>query len=182
MLKQKRNLNIKNKFKKIQNKFEKRRKIISKIKRKIKNKSFFLNPNFQKLFIERTSLFPSKKIDIRVTPNNVFCTLKDLTNNKILNIGSAGKYKTKTSKKTLKFSVKVIIEAFLNEIKKELKTKTLLINLTGPIKLRKKILEQISKSIKKSSITINADNKKCFNGCRPKKKRRKKRKGLKVFK
>jgi ribosomal protein S11 len=121
-------------------------------------------------------------LDVRITPNNVFCTLKNLINNKILKVGSAGKYKVKTSKKTLKFSSKIIVGFFLDEIKQELNTKTLLINLTGPIRLRKTILEQIIKQVRKSSLTINVNNKKCFNGCRPKKKRRKKQKGLRLFK
>lgn len=182
MLKQKKNLNIKNKFKKVRNKFGEPNKLISKLRRVFRNKPYFLNSNFQEILKTQNSFALSKKLDIRITPNNVFCTLKNLSNNKIIKVGSSGKYKIKTSKKTLKFSCKVIVGFFLDEIKQDLVAKTLLINLTGPIRLRKVILEQVVKHIRKSSVTINVNNKKCFNGCRPKKKRRKKQKGLRLFK
>jgi ribosomal protein S11 len=182
MLKQKKNLNIKNKFKKSRNKVNESTKLVSKLRRVFKNKSYFINSNFQEILnIQNSSVF-SKKIDIRITPNNVFCTLKNFISNKTIKIGSSGKYKIKTSKKTLKFSCKVIVGLFLDEIKQELNSKNLILNLTGPIRLRKTILEQVLKHLRKNSITINVNQKKCFNGCRPKKKRRKKQKGLRLFK
>ena len=63
-----------------------------------------------------------------------------------------------------------------------LERKKILVNLTGPISLRKSLIEQVTKYIKRNSITININQKKCFNGCRPPKKRRKKQKGLRLFK
>ena len=114
--------------------------------------------------------------------NNVFCTLKNCFNNKTIQVGSAGKYKVKTSKKTLKFSCKIIVGFFLREIRQDLSSKKILINLTGPITLRKSLIEQVTKSIKGNSVTLNVNQKKCFNGCRPPKKRRKKQKGLRLFK
>ena len=181
MLKQKKNLNTKYKFnsnfqKKGSNKIYRLRKIF-------KNKSYFVNPTFQEIANndKNTYLF-SKKIDIRVTPNNVFCTLKNCFNNKTIKIGSAGKYKVKTSKKTLKYSCKIIVGFFLKEIRQDINSKKILVNMTGPINLRKSIIEQITKYIERNSITLNVNQKKCFNGCRPPKKRRKKQKGLRLFK
>jgi ribosomal protein S11 len=185
MLKQRKNSNTKNKF---GSNFQKRsgirqNKIAYKLRKIFKNKAYFINPTFQEVSINnQNSYLFSKKIDIRVTPNNVFCTLKNCFNNKTIKVGSAGKYKVKTSKKTLKFSCKIIVGFFLREIRQDLNSKKILINLTGPITLRKSLIEQVTKSIKKNSITLNVNQKKCFNGCRPPKKRRKKQKGLRLFK
>lgn len=185
MLKQKKNLNFKNKFSSnFQRKNNsKQNRIVYRLRKIFKNKSYFVNPTFQEIANnnKNTYLF-SKKIDIRVTPNNVFCTLKNCFNNKTIKIGSAGKYKVKTSKKTLKYSCKIIVGFFLKEIKQDINSKKILVNITGPINLRKSIIEQITKYIKRNSITLNVNQKKCFNGCRPPKKRRKKQKGLRLFK
>ena len=49
--------------------------------------------------------------------------------------------------------------------------------------MKKPLLKQIVEQIGvKTAITINVMPKKCFNGCRPKKKRRKKQRGLRIFK
>jgi len=52
------------------------------------------------------------------------------------------------------------------------------VTIIGPIKFRKKILGQCKEYTKKKNrnIIFNIKNKKCFNGCRPPKKKRKKRK------
>lgn len=183
--KTKKNLNIKKKSKSL--KFWSKNKLrVSKIKlrsRKIfKNKPYIINPYFQKINVESISSTFSKKISIKVTPNNVFCTLKNITKEKTIKIGSSGKYNVKTSKKTLRYSTKIIVGSFLEEIKNELQTKKLIVDLIGPIRIRKAILKQLSKYIRKSSTILNVQDKKCFNGCRPPKKRRKKQKGLRIFK
>lgn len=185
MLKQKKNLSIKKNPKFSKPWFEKKSKSLKSktIYRKRKNfkkKSYFLNPHFQEI-INTKSIY-QKKINIRITPNNVFCTLKNTQRNKTLKVASSGKYKIKTSKKTLSYSTKNIISTFLEEIKKLSPDKRLLINLIGPTRIRKNVLKQISKYLKKKSIIINVEDKKCFNGCRPKKKKRKKQKGLRIFK
>jgi ribosomal protein S11 len=184
MLKQKKNLNIKkanffknwSKKKIIQNKTKLRARKI------FKNKPYVINPSFQHFVTNKEINRFYKKISIRITPNNVFCTLKNINKNKTIKIGSSGKYKVKTSKKTLRYSTKVVVESFLEEIKSELSSKRIIINLIAPIRIRKTVLKQLSKYTRKNSIIINVDNKKCFNGCRPPKKRRKKQKGLRVFK
>jgi len=128
-----------------------------------------------------------KRINIRVTSNNVFCTLVDVLRNKTLVLGSSGKYSVKTSKKTLKFSSRVILESFFEEIKKRLKGQQIIINIVSPLKLRKKIfwffVNKLRKEIKLIRKCIfNIESKKAFNGCKVSKQKRKKRKGLRIFK
>jgi ribosomal protein S11 len=153
-------------------------------KRKIfKNKLQTLNPTFQQLVTSKKfkKIFP-KRLNIRITSNNVFCTLKNIKEKKILFVGSSGIYKVKTSKKTLRYSTKVIVGYFLKKIKKGLNSKRFFVNIIAPIRIRKAVIKQLAKFFKKSSLIVNAENKKCFNGCRPKKKKRKKQKGLRIFK
>lgn len=186
MLKPKKNLNIKknSKFlkpwlgKKVKN-TKIKAKSIFRIRKILKKKSYFLNPSFQEII--NTKNVYSKRINIRITPNNIFCTLKN-NKKKTLKVASSGKYKIKTSRKTLKYSTKNVVSAFLEEIKKLAIDKRILVNLIGPTRIRKSVLEQISKHFRKRSLIINVKDKKCFNGCRPPKKKRKKQKGLRIFK
>lgn len=152
------------------------------IRRIFKNKSYTANSSFKILNNSKFESIFYKKLNIRVTPNNIFCTLKNISTNEIINVGSAGKYKIKTSKKTLRYSSKIIVEHFLEETKDEMKNRNIIINIIGPIRIRKAILKQLSKYISNCATLVNVDNKKCFNGCRPPKKRRKKQKGLRIFK
>lgn len=185
MLKQKKNLIIKNNQNEnmsVEKKVNQQNKITFRLRKIFKNKPYFINPINQELMnLSNNKLF-SKKLNIRVTPNNIFCNLKNTPTNKTIKVGSSGKYKVKTSKKTLRFSCKIVLGFFLEEIKQEIKTKETLINLTAPIKLRKTILEQVAKYTQQSSVILNFNQKKCFNGCRPQKKKRKKQKGLRLFK
>jgi len=188
MLKQK-NLNFKkkviSKFKKT--KFNKLKSSKSefaffRIKKLLKNKPYLTNPTFQEITKKSTFKQYYKQINIRITPNNVFCTLKNILKNKTLYVTSAGKCSTKTSKKVLRYSTKIITQIFFDKIKNHLKSNKFLINIIGPKKIRKSVLEQISNSLRGKNLLINVENKKCFNGCRPSKKRRKKQKGLRIFK
>jgi ribosomal protein S11 len=178
MLKPKKKLNYKEYSKKVT--LEKKIKSILRLRKNFKNKSYFINPNFQ--FLRNKKFNYSQKINIRVTPNNVFCTLQNIFKNKTLKIGSAGLYNIKTTKKTLKYSIKNILTIFLDKIKKFIKSKTILINIIGPIKTRKIMLKILSKYLTNKKLVINIEELKCFNGCRPPKKRRKKQKGLRILK
>ena len=95
---------------------------------------------------------------------------------------SSGKCGTKTSKKTLRYSSKVVIQSFFDNIKPYLNQSKFLVNIIGPKKIRKSILEQFSNNLKGKDLIINVKGKKCFNGCRPPKKIRKKQKRLRIFK
>lgn len=90
----------------------------------------------------------------------------------------------KLQKKTLAFSTKLILSHFLQDIKSYIANQSIHISLISPSRVRKKILQQIFLHFKftSSSILLEVDPVKCFNGCRPKKKRRKKRKGFRIFK
>ena len=124
-----------------------------------------------------------KKISILIKPNNIFCTLEDLILKKTVLLYTSGRSKLHISKKTLRFNSKILIANFLIILKKYINTKSLLfIMLSGPIRIRKLILKQIASALKRHKLIIYVKAKKCFNGCRPKKKRRKKRKGLRIFK
>jgi ribosomal protein S11 len=182
MQKQEKKLHIKKLFKFSKNKIKLQKQKL-RLRRVLKNRSYVLNSNFQKFkSIKKLTQF-SKKINIRITPNNIFCTLQSITkSNKTLVIASAGKYKVKTSKKTLRFSTKVVLSSFLEEIKSKLNSKKFFINIIGPIRIRRSILKQLAKYFRKKSLVINVDSKKCFNGCRVKKKKRKKQRGLRIYK
>jgi ribosomal protein S11 len=168
MLKQKKNSNTK---KKHLNK--------SRLRNVFKNKLYEFNSNFQAL---KNLTRLSKIINIKINPNNIFCTLKSLNKKKILSVGSSGKYKIKTSKKTLRFSTKAVLNSFLNEIRNKLISKEIFITVISPIRIRKSIFKQLTKYFRKKVLILHIDGKKCFNGCRPKKKKRKKQKSFQMFK
>jgi ribosomal protein S11 len=152
------------------------------IRKSFKFKYHIGNPIFRKIATTNLSKKFSKHVNIKIKPNNVFCTLRDSLKKSTLYITSAGKCNVKTSKKTLRFSSKIIIQSFFDNIKKHLKSTKFLINIIGPKKIRKAILEQLAINFKNKDLIINVKGKKCFNGCRPPKKRRKKQKGLRIFK
>jgi ribosomal protein S11 len=169
--------------------------VLKKVFKQKKPKKKWLKKQFKK-FLKKNSItskhikiiknvFINKNIfyyiTIKVTPNNVFCTLKTKKNQTLI-VLSAGILKIKTSKKKIKFSIKLIIPKFLKNLKKVVNNKTSIINISGPKKIRKNILKQIFKNLTKTKLIFNIKEKKCFNGCRAKKKKRKKRKGLRIFK
>jgi len=125
------------------------------------------------------------KITVRSTQNNIYCTLSNISNKKVRFLLSSGKCQLNTSKKNLKFNSKQILKTFLQKIRKQFQGRpSILIVISLPKRLRKSVLKAIRDSYlkKKSRLIIELKNKKCFNGCRPKKKKRKKQKGLRIFK
>jgi ribosomal protein S11 len=147
-----------------------------------RKKFIFLNSLFQAV-ANRKEIFFASKLNFRITQNNIFCTLVDLVDGKILEVGSAGKYKVKVSKKTLRYNTKMLVSIFLKKIKSRMQKKHIIVSLIGSLRVRKPILKQVFNQFGiKTSITASVNSKKCFNGCRPKKKRRKKQRGLKIFK
>jgi hypothetical protein len=137
-------------------------------------------------FVRKLSSIQGKVfVTFHIYPNNIFCTYKILDNTKfiILNKASSGKYKINISKKTLRFKMKFVINSFLNELKqKDITLNNSIIKLIAPFKLKKSVIGLISEDLKNKSFFIHTDPKKVFNGCRSKKKLRKKRKKLKLFK
>jgi ribosomal protein S11 len=134
--------------------------------------------NFNK--IGNSKIF-SHRLNIRVTPNNIFCSLSKRKKNSIISCCSSGKYKIKTSKKKLKYTFDLVLTRFFREIKKK-KHRGLIILITSPIRIRKKIINLVSLNFKKKFLLIKVSKNKSFNGCRPPKKIRKKRRGLRILK
>jgi len=156
-------------------------KVLNKFKTIFKTKQVTFNTNF----INIISGIQSKRklrVTIKLTPNNVFCTLKNIKTSKTLLTRSSGSYKISVSKKKLKFSNKLILQLFIRELKPFIKDNLIILQLSGPLKLRKSIIKQFAISLKSKELIIKTKELKCFNGCRPKKKKRKKQKGLKVYK
>ena len=180
MLKQKKKLKFTYKYKK--KIVLLKSKTLLRLKKTFKYKPYFINPIFQNIINSKLENKIGYKISIRITPNNVFCTLKDLLKNKVLIVSSAGKYKLNVSKKTLRFANKIIIQNFIEEIKVFTKNDLLLINICGPIKIRKNIIKQLGILLKNINLIICISDLKSFNGCRVPKKKRKKQKGLRIFK
>jgi len=80
-----------------------RPKKIKILKKRIRNNSFFVNSkliNYGDLIAQNEII--NYQLNIKITTNNIFCTLKNLKLNKILTVRSAGIYKLNVSKKKLK--------------------------------------------------------------------------------
>jgi ribosomal protein S11 len=163
-------------------KFFKRK--VKKFLRKYININFFFykKKNLKILQLKNNSKKNKIKyiINIKITQNNIFCTLRH--KKKTLIILSSGVIKVKVSKKRLKFSYRFIIDKFIRNLKKFTKNTTSLITISGPITIKKKVLIRIINKLDKSKFFININTKKSFNGCRPKKQKRKKIKGKRIFK
>lgn len=159
----------------------KKKKILKRIRHSFSNQKNFIRRSYF-LFSYKKRTFFKKQLCIRLTQNNIFCTLSS-TKKKIITNLSSGKIKLQTTKKLLKYNTKIMLNFFLKKVLKTL-DKSLIIKITGPIHLRKFILKNIRKYLKskKQKIMYNIQSKKCFNGCRPPKKKRKKRKILQYFK
>jgi len=171
-------------FKKVDKfKFKKKNLKAKTIKRLKKIFKYKNSPSNFKLVQFKKELKNSKlKLIIRVTPNNIFCTLINEVKKQIICNKSAGVFKIPVSKKKVKFAHKIILIKFLDTIKNKLGSNLIIIKIIGPIKIRKSIIKCLSLNLKNNNIIMNTKPLKCFNGCRPPKKRRKKQKGLRIFK
>lgn len=146
----------------------------------LKTKSYSISNRFLKKV--RTLKRFSHKLNILVLPNNIFCSLVKFNSKKTLYSCSSEKYKLKISKRKLKHTYKLVLDKFFSTILKKFKFRDLIINLTSPIRIRKKIIKYIPSKFQKKSLFFKINRKKSFNGCRPPKKVRKKRKGWRFFK
>jgi len=175
MLKQQKKINKTERIFKQKKKINFRRSLLRKLKDYNNTTYVYLNESLSEVH---------NRINVKITSNNIFCTLSNLKTKKTLLIASAGKYKIKTSKRTLKFSFKIIFENFLKEIKNKILDNKLIFVITAPKRIRRRLIKQIKFFFKffKKHFIIHFKDKKCFNGCRPAKKKRKKRKGFRIFK
>jgi hypothetical protein len=122
------------------------------------------------------------RLSINIFSNNIFLNLNKIKQYNTLKRVSSGVYRIKITKKRLKHTVCIVLQKFLNTIKSIIYRRNLIITLTSPKFLRKKILKLFKDSFMHRNIYIKINPLKCFNGCRPKKKKRKKRARLKIFK
>jgi hypothetical protein len=172
-----------------------KKKYKKKITKKTLQKTLF---RVQKLFNTSFSYYSKKfvvlhkllkctklKAIIRVTANNIFCTILQTPQNKIIYVGSVGKYKLKSSQQKVKFTLKTITKLFYTEIDKLLieDTNSIFIELVAPLKVRTFLIKGLSFFKKKNkTIIINIKPKKCFNGCIPPKKIRKRKRKMRILK
>jgi ribosomal protein S11 len=124
----------------------------------------------------------SHRLNIKITQNNIFCSFVRNTDNIMFDSCSSGKYKIKTSKKKIKHTFDLVLNSFFSSINKKQVYKGVMACITSPIKIRKKIVHLVSLNFKKIPLLIKVLKKKSFNGCRPPKKIRKKRRGLILLK
>ena len=140
------------------------------------------------------------KIHIRIKSNNVFCILTKRKTNKELHSCNAGSYKIPTSKRKLKHTYLLILNKFflntrkimaegMKEIQKKRKERKRIkpgvhIVLSSPRYLRRKVLRSIKYHFRHrtSPFLFEIKDKKVFNGCRPPKKIRKKRRFRTLYK
>lgn len=129
------------------------------------------------------------RLTVRVAPNNMFCHIKDTKTNTVLRSVSSGSYKMKVSKKGIRNYSKLIANAFLKDLRDRQVNfnRPLVAKLIAPVGIRKPLLtifknSLFKKLVKKKKLLLEVASKKVFNGCRPRKKVRKKRKGLRLFK
>ncbi len=163
--------------------------------KKFKKKS--IKKALKKIFLKtkyfrKRNLKYDRKLSIKITSNNIHCNLRNLILNKTILVGSATKYRVAISRKRLKKNTINVLRPFYRQAKRLLTPKGLIINLIGPKRLKRKIIK-FSKILRKFKIKkirgftffrpliIKIQNKKCFNGCRPAKKKRKKRKNFRIF-
>ncbi len=144
------------------------------------------------------------KINIRLTPRNMFCTLKDIKKKKTYHIASSGLYKVTISKRYRKKTALYILKKFFRKISKYCKNfRNTEFNIITSKRLRKNLCYFIKSKIKKfkafyqkkyvkkkqrikkfkiTNTIINIVSKKPFNGCRAKKRVRLKRRKSKYLK
>lgn len=171
----------KNQFK-FKKKFNKTKENLYFTSRIIQAKSFAPNKlNFQSVFFYNNR-YDKILLSVTIKSNNIFCNLSNLSKKKILKSCSSGNYKLNTSRKKLKFNLNIVLNSFLNEIKTAIKNKILFVSIISPLRLRRNVLFLIGETIKQKNVIINIKSNKCFNGCRPSKKKRKKQKGQRFFK
>lgn len=145
----------------------------------IQKKNFLLKKNwfFNNLRTEQQNV--KTIINLKITPNNTIITLSH--NNKLLYSLSTGKLKLNSSKKNYKTIYNLVLTEFIKKLKELKLKKNVLIRIVSPKILRHKIIRRFKFYLTDSNI-YQIPRQYSFNGCRVKKIKRKKRKGLRLFK
>lgn len=119
---------------------------------------------------------------VRVSANNIFCVLSDVSTKKIQLKASAGKYKIAVSRKKLRHIIKPFFVEFERELKSTKVQKNLVVVLSAPKKIKRGILRLLPDVLEKKNLIFQANAYKCYNGCRPSKKKRRKRRRWRITK
>jgi small subunit ribosomal protein S11 len=159
---------------------------ITKINSKLfKHSNRFFIPGYQtyrNIPNKNVETLPQYIITVKITPNNTMLTLTDKKGNVLIKM-SAGKIKLNSSKKNYKSICHLVITAFFTEVKKTSIKKKVLVKLIVPKNLKKKVLRRVKYYAQRHRKSVIEHVRLLpFNGCRPPKSRRKKRKGLRLFK
>ncbi len=151
-----------------------------------KNDLLNFSNNYNRInFFDSDSSNWDLRLVVNITSNNIFCTLIDLTKNKTLVQLSAGKSQVDCSRKLLRFSSKIVLSKFFERAKPFFSGSSVVFKFSGPLRLRRFILNQVFYNLRvgdSKSIFFDIAHKKCFNGCRPSKKKRKKNQKLRILK
>lgn len=144
--------------------------------------NFFLKRKKKKILKNKIySSFKNKDINqiihIQIKPNNTIITKTNIKGDVLFSL-NAGKLGLQSSKKNYKTVHNLVLSEFFKKFKKE---KKILFKITSPRRLRKKLIRRLKHYFTKENI-FEAIRYYSFNGCRPPKIRRKKRKGFKVVK
>jgi len=160
-------------------KFQSRnKKFLNSFIKKKKNTKLF--KNFLLLDFYKKTQNISNVINIKINPNNTMVNLADNSGNIKYKL-SAGMLNFKSSKKNYKLIYNLVLTEFFKKLKNEKITKNLLFRLSVPKSLRRRLIKRLKYYIKNNNI-FEGLRKLPFNGCRPPKMRRKKRKGFKITK
>jgi len=119
-------------------------------------------------------------VNIKINPNNTLVTLTDNLGNAKYKV-SAGMLGLHSSKKNYKLVYNLVLTEFFKKLRNDKKYKNLLFRLNVPKLLRRRLIKRLKYYVKNSNV-FEGLRQLAFNGCRPPKMRRKKRKGLKITK
>lgn len=159
----------------------------------IEKSQILFNRNFLNTFVKKKSLKLNSKplsnaalsscVRINFITNNIYYTFWSISGKQTFRTRSTGTQKIKSSKKRLFFIGKLFLEFCFKELQQwrqlyKKKDSSLFFRIKIPKRFRKIVLNYIAKK----TAVINFEYSKAFNGCKAKKKRRKKRLGFRSFK
>ena len=164
------------------------KKNLKKRKKLIRSVEEVIN-NFKCLPYKFGSVLALYVITIRITQNNIFCYVGDIVTGKTLLKLSSGNIKVNVTKKTLKYHSTRIIPYFFSLLKPKILNTTICVNFVLPKRLKRKIFYLVLAKFKKGRAKKKMlfklfffKGKKCFNGCRAPKLKRKKRHKYRILK
>lgn len=119
---------------------------------------------------------------INLLQNNIFAFLLTLPAKKVIFFKTASSYNIKITKKLLKRNCFSFLKPIILLLYKHVTDRHIIIIISSRKKLRKKILKYLNIRLQVFTKLLCVNSLYCFNGCRAKKIKRKKRKGLRIFK